>query len=283
MKKRGKKKSRKVGLALSAGSVRGLAHIGILKVLEKEKIPVDYIAATSMGGIISACYASGLNAQELEEIAKTAKWRRLVDFAVPKTGFLKGRKIENFIGSLIGYKNFEELSIPLSLIVTEITRGEKIILNKGSVARAARASMSIPGVFTPIVVNDNVLVDGALVDPIPVDVVKEMGADIVIAVDLSLDVIQGDLSNIEQESSLIQVFEKKFISTELRYLKSFIKKKRLRVPGFIWKMLDTKKIVDYLTTRKMPKIVEYTIKSLDILENQLTKEKLKRSQNVLGV
>ena len=272
MKKRGRKK---VGIALSSGSVRGLSHIGVLKILEKEKIPIDYIAATSIGAVVGACYASGMDVNKLEETLKTTKLKKLMDFTVPKTGFLAGKKIEKFLGSILDYKNFDELSIPLSIIVTEINKGEKIILNRGSVARAARASLSIPGVFSPVIVDDNVLIDGNLVDPIPIDVVKEMGADIIIAVDLSIDLLEGNLSNLEQGSKFVKVFERKFISTELKYLKGFIRKKKLKVPYFIWRMFDTKKIVDYLTGRKIPKIVDYTIKSLDILENQLAKEKLK--------
>jgi len=273
MRKRGKRK--KVGIALSSGSVRGLAHIGILKILEKEKIPIDFIAATSIGSVIGACYASGLSTKKLEEIAMTAKWKKLVDFTIPKTGFLDGRKIEKFLGSIIDHKSFDDLSIPLSILVTEINRGEKIVVNKGSIAKAVRASISIPGVFSPIIIDDNILVDGGLVDPIPIDIVKEMGADIVIAVDLSTNIEQGNLSNIEQDSTFIKVFEKKFISTELSYFKDFIKRKGLKIPYFIWKMMDTKKIMNYLTSKKIPKIVEYTIKSRDILTNQLTKEKLK--------
>src|SRR3989344_311051 len=132
----------KVGLALSGGVVRGISHIGVLKVLEREKIPIDLIAGTSIGAIIGWLYASGVKASEMERLVRTTELRKLIDFTVPKTGFIAGKRIESYIRNIIKNKNFEALPIPLSIIATELNRGEKVIFNQGSLTKAIMASIS---------------------------------------------------------------------------------------------------------------------------------------------
>ena len=277
-KKRVKIKKAKptVGIALSGGAVRGISHIGILKVLERENIPITFIAGTSIGALIGALYASGIKANELEQIAKTTKWRKLIDFTVPKTGFIAGKKIEKYIRDIIKNKNFEDLPIPLSIVATELNRGEKVIFNQGNLTKAIRTSISIPGVFEPVIEKNSILVDGALVDPIPIDLVKEMGADIVIATDLTVDIKQTNLAEIKkEESTFTEYFEKELVSKELGYLKDSLRKEKIKVPIFMKKFLKPKNIIKIIFGKELPDIIKYRIRSVDILSNQFAKEKLK--------
>ncbi len=226
--------------------------------------------------MIGALYASGIKVEEIENIVKTTEWRKLVDFTIPKTGFIAGKRIERYIGKLIDHKNFEDLSIPLSIISTELNRGEKVVFNQGNLTRAIRASISLPGVFEPVIQGNSILVDGGLVDPIPVDIVKEMGADIVITVDLTIDIKQTDLSEVKKrESNLTEFFEREFISTELRYLKNFLKEHKIKLPVFMKRFLNPRSIIKIVLGTEIPDIIKYSIRSRDILSNQFAKEKLK--------
>jgi len=179
---------RKVGIALGSGAARGLAHIGVLDVLQKESIPIHMVAGTSAGAMIGALYAYGKQPDELEFMALNLKRRTLVplaDPAIPKSGFIKGRSIKRLLFSYFGRDvQFDELRLPFTCIAADIETGEEVLINHGSVLEAIRASISIPGVFSLVRRNGRYLVDGALVNPIPVDVLMRMGADFIIAVNV---------------------------------------------------------------------------------------------------
>jgi NTE family protein len=178
---------KKVGLALGGGAARGLAHIGVLGVLEKEGIPVDMIAGTSAGAAVGALYAQGKSAGRIKEVALDTGWRRLVsliDLALPRSGFIEGTKIKNLLKSIIGDISFSDLKIPLSCVATDIRSGEEVVINDGSVLEGVRASISIPVIFTAVKWRGRYLVDGGLVNPVPVSTVRKMGADFVIAVNV---------------------------------------------------------------------------------------------------
>ena len=178
----------KIGVALGGGAARGFAHIGVLEILEKEHIPIDMIAGTSMGAVIGVLYAQGKTAAEIKKIAIDIDWVRmvqLVDPALPKTGFIAGNKIKDLLKSIIGDVDFSELKMPFACTATDIMTGEEIIINKGSVLEAVRASISVPVIFSAFEYKNRYLVDGGLVDQVPVEVVKNMGADIVIAVNVT--------------------------------------------------------------------------------------------------
>ena len=174
-----------VGLALGAGAARGLAHIGVLKVFEEEKIPVDYIAGSSIGALIGAIYSAGQSLHDMEKIARHLKKAFFLDFTLPKLGFIEGNRIRDFVRLFTYNKNIEELNIPTAIVATDIRTGERIVFNKGNAADAVRASVAIPGVIVPVKRQGRILVDGAVSDRVPVSVVREMGADIVIAVDVT--------------------------------------------------------------------------------------------------
>lgn len=178
---------RKVGLALGGGAARGLAHIGVLAVLEREGIPVDMIAGTSAGAAVGALYAQGRSAGQIKELALNTGWRRLVslvDLTLPRSGLIEGRKIKNLLRSIIGDISFSELKIPLSCVATDIQSGEEVVISDGPVLEGVRASISVPVIFTAVRRGDRYLVDGGLVNPVPVSTVRGMGADFVIAVNV---------------------------------------------------------------------------------------------------
>jgi NTE family protein len=189
---------KKIGLALSGGAARGLAHVGVIDVLHEEGIPIDMIAGTSAGAVMGAIYAWNQDTDKMKEYALDAKWKKLaplIDPSFPRTGFIKGRKIKNLLSTFIGGNiKFSDLKIPFACVATDIDTGEEIVINKGSVPEALRASISIPGIFTLVKHEGRYLVDGGLTTPVPVELVKQMGADFIIAVNVNPDVV-GRMSN----------------------------------------------------------------------------------------
>ncbi len=181
----------RVGLALSGGGARGLAHIGVLKVLEQENIPIHFIAGASAGGLVGAAYAAGLSASDLEREALWLSNPRhlitLLDRGRGRRGLLAGQKVIEYLAERIGDVTFDQLHIPLAVMAADIAGGKKVVLNEGSVLEAVRATIALPGIFAPVDRNGPLLVDGGLLDNLPTDTVREMGADVVIAVDVATD------------------------------------------------------------------------------------------------
>lgn len=180
-------------MALSGGGARGLAHIGVLKVLEQEGIPIDFLAGTSMGGIVAAAYAAGLSAKFMEkEALRMAKPRHLVeliDRSLPtKPGLFKGQRVQRYLVEQLGDITFDDLRVPLALVAVDLESGEEVILRSGSVVEALRVTISLPGVFAPFRLEGRLLVDGGVLNNLPADVVRHMGAEVVVAVDVSLEV-----------------------------------------------------------------------------------------------
>ena len=181
----------RIGLALSGGGARGLAHIGVLKVLEREGIRVDFLAGTSMGGLIAAGYAAGFDTAYLEQVAlRMSRWRKLlplVDRSLPGLGLVKSHRVRQYLASQFGEMTFDQLRIPLALVAVDLLSGEEVVLQSGMVAEAVRATVSLPGVFAPFPLDGRLLVDGGVLNNLPVDVVREMGAEVVIAANVSGD------------------------------------------------------------------------------------------------
>lgn len=186
----------KIGLALGSGAARGIAHIGVLKVFQQEKIPIDYIAGSSMGSIIGVCYANGLDLDLLEKLFIHIKRKHWLDFTVPGLGLILGEKIKEIIRLLTHRKKLEELSIPTAVVATDLNTGDPVVFRSGSIEDAVRASISIPGIFEPVVIDGRMLVDGGVIDRVPIGIVREMGADITIAVDVVPQVSQVRVKNI---------------------------------------------------------------------------------------
>lgn len=216
----------KIGLALSGGGARGSAHIGVLKALEELGVPVDYIAGTSMGAIIGGLYASGYSAAEIEEILATMDWESAfhdkperanrtmrikeleAQFLIPyrfgfnggrfqtPLGLIEGQHLDQVFREIllpvIEIHDFARLPIPFRAVATDLVTGEEVVLSEGSLPDSLRASMSVPGIFAPVSIEDRLLVDGGMSNNLPVSVVREMGADVVIAVDISSTLLTRD-------------------------------------------------------------------------------------------
>lgn len=180
------RKPPKIGLALSGGATHGAAHIGVLRVLEKEGIHPDFIAGTSAGAIIGSAYASGIKVDELSELWRGMRWPSLLRPALLHAlSLFDTSPMEDFIRVKLGDGNFEDLNIPFSAVACDIVTSEKVVLNSGPLAPAVRASAAVPGLFSPVEIDNHLLVDGGIVDNLPVSETKKMGADYIIAVDLS--------------------------------------------------------------------------------------------------
>ncbi|MBL0712239.1 MAG: patatin-like phospholipase family protein [Desulfosarcina sp.] len=179
---------KRVGLALSSGSSRGWAHIGAIEALEAEQIPIDIIAGCSVGAYVGAVYAGG-GMSSLKDFVLRMNGQKIFsyfDVVFPRSGLLDGtRKVKELFQMHSKARTFEELSIPLMMVATDLESGGRVVLNSGDLLAALRATMSLPGLFAPARINDHWLLDGGLVDPVPVGLAKSMGADIVIAVDLN--------------------------------------------------------------------------------------------------
>ncbi len=190
----------RIALVLGGGAARGFAHVGVIRALEQEKIPVDLIVGTSVGSLIGAIYAYDANSFELEWTAFSLEKEHLFDYglfsAFTGMGPVKGDKLEEFVKGKVPVANIENLKIPFAAVATDLNRGARVVLDRGPVARAVRASSSIPGVFQPVELQGKMLVDGGVVDNIPIAVAREKGADIVIAVDISENIINFNITNL---------------------------------------------------------------------------------------
>jgi len=186
----------KIGLALGSGGARGFAHIGVISVLRKYNIPIDFIAGSSIGAMIGVLYGAGSNVERLYQIGKVFKSKYYLDYVVPKMGFISGKRIKELIKVLTFGRKIEELDLPVAIIATDLYTGQKIVFREGDIATAVRGSISVPGIFLPEKWNNKLLVDGGVVDRIPVSVAKEMGADLVFGVDVSPITVSNEVSTI---------------------------------------------------------------------------------------
>lgn len=210
------KQEPKIGLALGAGAARGIAHLGVLKVLEKHKVPVDFIAGSSMGALIGALYACGIDINFMIKFAGELQSKSWIDLCMPRTGLISGKKVETMLELMTRNRNFEDLKIPFAAMATDIERGEAVVLKTGKVAAAVRASISIPVVFKPVRLDGRLLVDGGVVDRVPVSVVREMGADLVIAVDVNKFVAFQPVTNIADVMlQTLDIMERKILSSRI--------------------------------------------------------------------
>ncbi len=176
----------KIGLALGSGAARGLAHIGIIKALKEKKINVDVMAGSSMGALVGACYAREAKITDLEEVVLKTDWKQLVHLLDPNPvllfkGIIHGQRVKELLAALTGDIKFKDLKIPLAVVATDVDTGEEVIIKEGSVVEAVRASISIPAIIMPVKLKGRFLVDGGMVNPVPVSVVRDMGATFVIA------------------------------------------------------------------------------------------------------
>jgi NTE family protein len=188
-------RNKKIGLALGSGGARGVAHIAVLDHLQDMSVPVDLIAGSSIGAVIGALYGMGRLDDFKDDLFKISKMDivRLMDLSMNKSGLINGYKMINFIKKFIpASTRLEDLPIPLAVVATNATTGQPVVFTKGNLLYALRASMSIPGVYTPVPYQDTYLIDGGVADPLPVDIARTMGARFIIAVNLVPHVLFGE-------------------------------------------------------------------------------------------
>ncbi|MFA6078451.1 MAG: patatin-like phospholipase family protein [Candidatus Omnitrophota bacterium] len=201
----GLRKKRCVTLVLGGGSARGLAHIGVLKVLERERIPIDNIVGTSMGAFIGAGYATGIPLEKMEEKAHKFSIKRLLDPTLPKIGLLSGDKLESIIKDTIENRAFDDCRIPFTVVTTDIEKNEEVSYKEGNLAKIVRASCSWPGIFNPVRIDGRLLVDGGIKNSVPTKIARKDGCDYMIAVDVGFCVKIGKITNIFE--MLLQSFQ----------------------------------------------------------------------------
>jgi NTE family protein len=178
----------RVALVLGAGASRGFAHIGVLKILESNRVPIHMIVGTSAGSLVGSLYAYGFNAFQLQSLSFPVEKGDIVDLTVPDNGFIKGEKLEAFINRMLKDTPIEKLRTPFYAVATDIQTGEETVFASGNTGMAVRASCSVPGIFQPVRIGSRIYVDGGIVSPVPVDYARKKGADLVIAVDISMGV-----------------------------------------------------------------------------------------------
>ncbi|GAX89166.1 patatin-like phospholipase family protein [Effusibacillus lacus] len=191
----------KVGLALGGGAVRGFAHIGVLKVFKKHQIPIDFIAGTSMGGVIGGLVAAGIDIEEIEEFVLTTPSYRIVDIGIRKRGILAGNKIYAMLIQFmeqtgLGDIRIEELKTPFRAVSVDLIKGKVFVFDEGSLSLAIRATTSVPGIFSPVHYRDKVLVDGGVLNNLPADLLRAQGMDVVLAVDVEREHEEQEPRNI---------------------------------------------------------------------------------------
>lgn len=190
--------SGKIGLALSGGAVRGLAHIGVLEVLDDAGVVPWCVTGTSMGSVVSALFCAGMKPSQIIEHAREVSWARITRPVIPREGFMDTSRLEAFLRKLTGDLKFEDLRIKLGVVITDLLKGTRILVTSGDVWSAVAASCAIPGVFTPVKDRGTVLVDGGVVENIPVRAAVQLGADVVIASDVTRIVDHNYPTNLMQ-------------------------------------------------------------------------------------
>ena len=176
---------KKIGLVLGGGGARGFAHIGVLKWIEENKIPIDYVAGTSIGAVIGALHCLGYTAEEIENLAKKTEFKKLFDFTLSRKGLIKGEKIKNYLNQIFKGKKFSDLKKPLFVVAADIKNLEEVIFNRGDLVKAVQASISIPGIFIPVQNKERILVDGGILNNLPIKTLESKNPDYIIAVNLA--------------------------------------------------------------------------------------------------
>ena len=267
----------RIGLALGSGSARGLAHLGVIRAIEEAGIEVGFIAGTSMGALIGAIHAAG-KLDELEASFLGFDWKKTASFfdvVLPKSGLLDGARISELVRAHIHADTIEALPIPFAAVATDIVSGEEIVIRSGDVIEAVRASISVPGIFTPVRSDGRILVDGGLTNPVPVSATRAMGADIVIAVDLNHEIIAGKnlkpLLTLEKAGST----EDRIAGIFSRWVGDYsLSMKDIRQKLLTGDNPVSAQFSKWVSPEPLPNIFEVLLASINIMETHITQTRL---------
>ncbi len=277
----------KIGLALGSGSARGLAHIGVLKALKENNITIDMIAGSSIGALIGAYFAKYQDIRGLEEITLNMEFKKLIRLADPNffllsKGFIRGKKVEEFLEIILEDIDFKDLKIPFFVVSTDIETGEEVIINTGSVVKAVRASISLPVVFTPVVFEDKFLIDGGVANPIPIDILRKKGMNYIIASNVSRKLKRYSKSNIKNNDFAGGVnpnFKK--INDSLAGLINENKDLFNNSINFIKNLSGTNKKQINNERLELPSIFDVIASTIFIMEQQISQLKLKDADLII--
>ncbi len=235
-------KDKKIGLALGGGAVLGAAHLGVLKAIHELEIPIHAIAGTSIGALVSGFYAFNSDCKALESLVLDLNWGDVSSLSFSKFGLFNNTKMQDLIKSELGEVNIEDASTQLAIVATDISSGEKEVLSEGSVSEAIMASACIPGIYKPVRMNGKLLVDGGIVENVPISPLLDMGADFIIAVDLNSKQALGEPSNIGE------ILIKSFQITLSGVVKEQIKKADVKICPDLssFNMYDVKQAEDLI-------------------------------------
>ncbi len=287
---------------MGGGAARGMFHIGVLSVLEEYGITPDIIAGTSMGAIIGAMYASGLKTSDLKQIARSIDWKqimRLTDIvALPKSGLIQGKRIAALLKSILGDTDFSRLKCKYAAVAADLYTGQQVVFTEGSLIEAIRASISIPGIFTPVHYEGHYLVDGGLVNVVPVSVCRDLGADFVIGVNVIPDPINemmpviissaagpdrhkdnGDSLKEDMQKPIIQGAHLKFHESHVRSINNAIRRFLLYRQPRMQRLIARKPSAIFSIRPKLvntgePNVFEVLSRSLSIIEYHIAMENL---------
>ena len=181
------KRAPKIGLALGGGAARGFAHVGVIQVLEEAGVRPDFVVGTSAGSLVAALYASGRTGQQLQQVAQDMEEAAFTDWTLPifSRGMLRGEALARYVNAQVGGKLIEQMPLPLGIVATDLNSGQGVLFQRGDTGTAVRASSAVPAVFLPVKIGSHEYVDGGLVSPVPVRYARQMGAELVVAVDIS--------------------------------------------------------------------------------------------------
>jgi NTE family protein len=262
---------RRVGLALGSGSARGWAHLGVIRALSDAGIQVSCTAGSSIGALVAATLSLG-NTAAMEDFVRQLDWRQIVSFldvTFPRSGLIDGRKITDFFRGHVREVNIQDMPVPYCAVATDLTTGREVLLDRGDLIQAIRASISVPGIFTPVRAQDRFLIDGGLVNPVPVSVARRMGTDFVIAVDLNHQVVeQRYADNGPAAASASAVSRERLANSKWAIVRELNNRlKEFNSPALA-------QVRQWLDRSPMPSIFDVLATSISIMETQITAARL---------
>lgn len=281
-----------VGLALGGGAARGISHVGVIKALCEKGVSIKYIAGTSMGAILGAIYAKDKDLKQIEDLVLNLNWKKLATLIDPgfhflREGLIHGDRIIETIHAILGDVEFKELAIPFACKATDIQTGHEVLLNEGKVIDALRASISLPGIFAPVKVDGRYLIDGGVVDPVPVRWVRHEYPAFVIAVDVTIDYWEVCVSkqiSKEREKDVARVDNISYLDKINGKIEKFLEDNRTRLKPIIEMSEVLKNNIQKMVSRisdRPPPPIQVLLKTIFIMEHRLAEDCLKEADLVI--